>query len=67
MNVSNNKCIFDCYIQMIYSSENKSFNENEILVSFISITDRIKLEQELEVRKLNDTKKSNLFQLYHMS
>lgn len=58
MNVSNNKCIFDCYIQMIYSSENKSFNENEILVSFISITDRIKLEQELEVRKLNDTKKS---------
>ncbi len=60
VNVSNNKCIFDCYIQMIYSSENKSFNENEneILVSFISITDRIKLEQELEVRKLNDTKKS---------
>ena len=57
VNVSNNKCIFDCYIQMIYSSENKSFNENEILVSFISITDRIKLEQELEVRKLNDTKK----------
>ena len=31
VNVSNNKCIFDCYIQMIYSSENKSFNELEML------------------------------------
>lgn len=51
-----NNSIMDCFIQTIYSDENS--DEDEILVSYIDITERIKLETELNFHKINDIKKT---------
>ena len=48
--------IFDCFIQLIHSEENN--DKNEILVTYIDITDRIELETELNLHKINDIKRS---------
>ncbi|WP_195953986.1 PAS domain-containing sensor histidine kinase [Clostridium saudiense] len=51
-----NKSIVDCFIQSIYLDE--SAGTEEILVSYVDITDRINLEAELNSHKINDIKKS---------
>lgn len=51
-----NNSIMDCFIQTIYSDENS--DEDEILVSYIDITERIELETELNFHKINDIKKT---------
>lgn len=48
--------IIDCFIQLIHSDEN--IDKNEILVTYVDITERIKLETELNFHKINDIKKS---------
>lgn len=48
--------IIDCFIQLIHSDEN--IDKNEILVIYVDITERIKLETELNFHKINDIKKS---------
>ena len=47
--------IIDCFIQLIHSDEN--IDKNEILVTYVDITERIKLETELNFHKINDIKK----------
>lgn len=46
--------VVDCFIQLIHSSSGK----NEILVSYIDISNNIRLESEIEIHKLNDIRKS---------
>ena len=51
-----NKSIVDCFIQSIDLDGNDG--TEEILVSYVDITDRINLEAELNSHKINDIKKS---------
>lgn len=46
--------IIDCFIQLIHSSP----GENQILVSYINISNNIRLESEIQAHKLNDIKKA---------
>ncbi|WP_195999868.1 HAMP domain-containing sensor histidine kinase [Clostridium sp. 1001271B_151109_B4] len=46
--------IIDCFIQLIHSSS----DENRILVSYINISNNIRLESEIQAHKLNDIKKA---------
>lgn len=51
-----NKSIVDCFIQSMYLDE--SAGTEDILVSYVDITDRINLEAELNSHKINDIRKS---------
>lgn len=46
--------IIDCFIQLIHSDK----GENQILVSYINISNNIRLESEIQAHKLNDIKKA---------
>lgn len=47
-------CIVDCSIQLIKSEE----EESQMLVSYIDMSEIIKLQSEIEAHKINDVKKS---------
>lgn len=47
-------CMVDCSIQLIKPEE----EESQMLVSYIDISETIKLQSEIEVHKINDVKKS---------
>lgn len=46
--------VVDCFIQRINSSR----ENNEILISYVDISDTVKLQAEIEDHKINDVKKS---------
>lgn len=46
--------VVDCFIQLINSEGQK----DEILISYVDISDTIKLQAEIDVHKINDVKKS---------
>ena len=46
--------IVDCSIQLIKSEE----EENQILVTYVDVSETIKLQSEIEAHKINDVKKS---------
>lgn len=47
-------CIVDCSIQLIKTEE----DESQVLVSYIDMSENIKLQSEIEAHKINDVKKS---------
>lgn len=51
--------VVDCFIQCIHSDKGKS----EILVSYIDISDHIRLESEIQIHKINDIKKSEFISI----
>ncbi|MEN8078809.1 HAMP domain-containing sensor histidine kinase [Clostridioides difficile] len=46
--------VVDCFIQRI----NSDGQESEILISYVDISDTIKLQAEIDIHKINDVKKS---------
>ena len=46
--------IVDCSIQLIESEE----EENQILITYVDVSETIKLQSEIEAHKINDVKKS---------